>query len=1010
MSTEGSPADQIDALMNAGQYDEALLCIDEWLETGIPDVRDRIRVHFDRGICLHAMKRYPEALDSFRAATELCPDDAKDEILEGKILAAAGKSHFELSELEQALENFKRSFELLKESAENIEVASIQKYIGVCLQKLDQLNGARDYFEDSMSSYRRMGQELEVARLRGMLARIYFMKSQWKNSVEYLEEAIKIKHREKSFERIATYLTNLGTAYLFLGDYRNALKNYRKSMRLQKKYGSQFTPVHNHLQLGRLYTLQHDHARAEEHLKKGMELAEEMGMDEELALAYESMGELAFERDEFQRAESCYERAIRVREKIAPESDRINIDDIYRRIGDLRVKMGDLDGAWEMTERSLSGGLGDPIEKALTHRVRGLIWKERGERNESLQYLTRCLKVLESYGDKYEIARTHLEIGILHSAIGDGEEDYRQGKHHLLIASDIFEELGISYYRGRVAIELSRLLVKLGEYAEALERLACAEGFMRVGKDEEAMVDRANEIMRFMEETIVDRVMSMVDDYSFGSIDVPLPGFFPDVSRTEGGLGNTLSSVMERVGADRGFVARSLGTGGRYRAAVTVGLATAVGRDEIERLGTIDERMFMLKRPVLSVDLSRDGRFDSLRDGFLSGATSLMLVPFGVGKNVEGFCYLDRFGGADRGPFLSMELEHLISYSKYMALIVMAIERDELMKDNIYLKAQLDHTSGFENIITRDPRMLDIFGMVGRVRDSTIPVLLMGETGTGKELIARAIHFGGVRKKRKFVAINCAALPDNLLESELFGHQKGAFTGALMDKKGMFEVADGGTFFLDEISDMGLGIQAKLLRVLESGEIKRLGETTGRNIDVRIISATNRDLYKEVEGGRFREDLFYRLNGIRVEIPPLRDRRADIPLLISHFIEKFSVEEGKKISGISPEALNVLLSCDWPGNIRELLNEIRRAVTLAKEGESIGLHLLSDRHGLGQRAREGEEDGDTADTLPQRTASFEKEQIRMALKEANGVKSRAARLLGIHESTLRFKMKRYRLV
>jgi Nif-specific regulatory protein len=511
-----------------------------------------------------------------------------------------------------------------------------------------------------------------------------------------------------------------------------------------------------------------------------------------------------------------------------------------------------------------------------------------------------------------------------------------------------------------------------------------------------------------MEETIVDRVMSMVDDYSFGS-DVPIAGFSPKVSRSEEGLGYTLSAVMERVGADRGFIARSLGAGGGYRVAVTVGLTNSVGRDEVERLGSIDERTFMLKRPVLSVDPSRDGRFDSLRDGFLSGAASLMLVPFGVGENVEGFCYLDRHGEANRSPFLSTELEHLVSYSKYIALIVMAIERDELMKDNIYLKAQLDHTSGFENIITQDPRMHDIFGMVGRVRDSTIPVLLMGETGTGKELIARAIHFGGIRKKRKFVAINCAALPDNLLESELFGHRKGAFTGAIIDKKGMFEVADGGTFFLDEVSDMGLGIQAKLLRVLESGEIKRLGETTGKHVDVRVISATNRNLYDEVEAGRFREDLFYRLNGIRVEIPPLRERRADIPLLISHFKEKFSVEERKKISGISPEALNALLSYDWPGNVRELLNEIRRAVTLAKDGESIGLHLLSDRHRLGRRARGGEEGGDAGDTLPERTASFEIEQIRMALKEANGVKSRAARLLGIHESTLRFKMKRYRL-
>jgi Nif-specific regulatory protein len=300
--------------------------------------------------------------------------------------------------------------------------------------------------------------------------------------------------------------------------------------------------------------------------------------------------------------------------------------------------------------------------------------------------------------------------------------------------------------------------------------------------------------------------------------------------------------------------------------------------------------------------------------------------------------------------------------------------------------------------------------MVDRVKNSKIPVLLIGETGTGKELIAKAIHYSGVRKGRRHIAVNCAALPDNLLESELFGHKRGSFTGATVDKKGLLEVSDKGTFFLDEIADMGFAIQVKLLRFLESGEIKRLGDTVVRQVDVRIISATNKDLTEEVQSGRFREDLFYRLNGIKIEIPPLRERRADIPLLISHFISMFSLEEEKEIEGITPEAMNVLVSYDWPGNVRELMNEIHRAMTLVEDGGEIGIGLITNRVKSAVRGGvKGTEVADLGNTLPELMASFERQQIFMALRNSGWVKTRAAKDLGIHEATLRGKMRRYGL-
>ena len=229
--------------------------------------------------------------------------------------------------------------------------------------------------------------------------------------------------------------------------------------------------------------------------------------------------------------------------------------------------------------------------------------------------------------------------------------------------------------------------------------------------------------------------------------------------------------------------------------------------------------------------------------------------------------------------------------------------------------------------------------MISRVAFSSATVLITGESGTGKELVARAIHFTGNRKDEKFVVINCATLSENLLESELFGHVKGAFTGAIKDKKGLFEEADGGTMFMDEIGDIPKSVQAKILRVLQEGEFISLGDTVTKKVDVRIIAATNQDLLQRVQEKEFREDLYYRLNVINIKMPPLRDRKEDIPLLVKHFIEKYNKKENRQIKGISPEVEKEFYNYNWPGNVRELENVIERAITLTTE-DIISLNVI----------------------------------------------------------------------
>jgi two-component system, NtrC family, response regulator HupR/HoxA len=325
------------------------------------------------------------------------------------------------------------------------------------------------------------------------------------------------------------------------------------------------------------------------------------------------------------------------------------------------------------------------------------------------------------------------------------------------------------------------------------------------------------------------------------------------------------------------------------------------------------------------------------------------------------------------------------------------VANERLAVENAYLRS----AGTTDEIVGDSPAIHRVLEMVERVAGATTTVLITGETGTGKELVARAIHAGGSRAERLFVAVNCAALSEGILESELFGHRRGAFTGALADRKGLFEVADGGTIFLDEISETTPALQAKLLRVLQEGEIRPVGENRAHKVDVRVLAATNRVLDEEVKAGRFREDLFYRLSVFPIHLPPLRDRVEDIPAIARHLVGRLAAQQKKAIGGVSEEALAALARYAFPGNVRELANELERAVLLVEPGGEIGEDLLSE-HIQAQAGGAGE----APSVLQARTNSFEREEITAALERAGGVKTRAAEELGITYRGLLKKMKR----
>ncbi|AMV72415.1 sigma-54 dependent transcriptional regulator [Desulfuromonas carbonis] len=339
--------------------------------------------------------------------------------------------------------------------------------------------------------------------------------------------------------------------------------------------------------------------------------------------------------------------------------------------------------------------------------------------------------------------------------------------------------------------------------------------------------------------------------------------------------------------------------------------------------------------------------------------------------------------------------------------VAKALERERLLAENRYLHQELEGRYAFSGIVGKSLAMQEVFEISSSVAQSNANVLITGESGTGKELIARSIHFSSPRKEKPFIVLNCAALSEGVLESELFGHERGAFTGATATKKGRFELAHEGTLFIDEVGEMSLTAQVKLLRVLQEHEFERVGGTRTIRSDVRLVAATNKNLETEVKKGTFREDLFYRLNVVNIELPPLRERREDIEGLARHFLAKYVQETGKKIQDLAPRTLSCLLAYEWPGNVRELQNAIERAVVLAKGEVITPRDLPQGLQGDGQICLELPERGGS---LPEILEDLERQLIMQTLKREGGSQTRAADALGIKRTTLRYKLEKYQLL
>ena len=565
---------------------------------------------------------------------------------------------------------------------------------------------------------------------------------------------------------------------------------------------------------------------------------------------------------------------------------------------------------------ALSEQLGDRIEQAIAERALARLDAMRGNTMGMETRLRSTIQCFDQLGEKYELALTlsawseYLLLLPSSTRLRVALEPVADATRR---ASLQYRQLGLAPIAAETQLNMARLEAEREHFDRALTLLEQAEEWIAdsSGTDVELpeAEERAASLRRELERQHV--AVSLRTCNEFRALE-EANRLFRETSDMDGVLAQTVRLAVEHAGGDRGFVAFSA-SGTQLDVVAQHGLGRDRARRMLKVLVNAAGPRLAESGPVFASRVTADPRFDDAVTDELEGVGSLVCVPLNFPSQAVGLVYVDRLNDNLLGAFKQRELNMLAVLANSAAVAIVEAQRSLLIAENRELRDKLKPSPGTGRVITQSREMQNVLGLLGKVGDSSATVLFMGETGTGKGLLAQVVHEISNRRDKPFVQVNCAAIPEQLLESELFGHVQGAFTGAVRDKVGLFEEANGGTIFLDEIEKVPETIQAKLLHVLDRSEIRPVGATRSRMVSARVICATGCDLRSRIREGRFLEDLYYRLNDITVKVPALRDRKEDIPVLAQHFLEMYSKQMEKSVGGFAPDVMGVLLEHEWRG-------------------------------------------------------------------------------------------------
>ncbi|MDZ4803374.1 MAG: sigma 54-interacting transcriptional regulator [Candidatus Eisenbacteria bacterium] len=990
-----------DQLVASGQYDDALDALRLLIDRPALSAAETVLLKRKMAGVLASLARWEEARALLGEARDLArrSDLAGEEAL---LLVEFGKVHMVRGEIDRALECARGAIERADAAGETLPRAFAENLTGYALFTRGQLDQSQQAFERALQACKASGNLRALSLVYNNLGLLYKERCQWKKALEHFQVAGNLNAIDGAESERRKGLQNLGLVHLRLGQWPEARGCFDESLTIGRKLGDPLSVIRALLGLAQLNLSAGQPDSARDQLEQSLELCTQDAYPRETALTHRSLGVLHLKAGDFERARRCFETAWKRAVEIAPEGD-LAIEILFHR-AELSLAVGKAKDAENLALRSqaLAKKAGDAYYEAESYRLLGNVSWALGNLDVAEANFREGVTAFRSIDAPYPLAEVLLDMGKLGAERLTARQEPEKVLNVLEEALRLFTQLGVAALRGEALLALARAHVRAAAFDRASTCLAEATEAYR-GLNLPTGLNRVAEVQTELEGRFVDESVSHLNEFRATN---RIAEILEVRAEAEIKIGQIIDVIASAVEADGILLIRGISATEAEPIAFR-GMSPPVARSIGEQLAALHGTA-LGARPQIVLN-TESCTVPELADlAVRHQAQSLILIPIRWDDGREALLYLDRTKNGRRGPFRLSNLNLTVVLASYLTDLFSQMDRDRTITENIRLKSQLEERIALADVVTQNREMLQILRLVEKINRSDLTVLLQGETGTGKTLLAKSIHLSSPRGKGPFVTVDCAALPDNLLESELFGYVKGSFTGAMNDKKGLFEEADGGTIFLDEVGRAGLTVQRRLLHLLDKGEVRPVGSNSYKKLDVRVICATSsKDLRHDVAQGAFIKDLYYRLNDISVVVPSLRDRVEDIPLLAEYFLATFTADTQRNVPGFARATLNRLVRYNWPGNVRELEKVVRRAAILCDEGAPIGVEHLPDEL-VGALLEEPTMISDGS-SIHDNVEEMERRMVLKALEENNWNKSRAAIALGLSRKGLKNKITRYDL-
>lgn len=952
--------------------------------------RERAEARLRIAECHRRRGEYHEALQILDATRrEIDPNIDLD--LAAKVTGRTGMVQQSVGDYLLARRNCLEAYEALRSGSDNQEIGLLELTLGAIASRLGEVDRAREYFESALFTFRRIDYREGIARALNNLGLVLTPTPRWQEALDYLERALAVSEEAGNAPRVASHCLNLGLLLAKRCEWDRASQVLSRALLTFREVDNSSGVAKSLLALGNLKLRMGQTRVAAGHYEQAIEIARRHGYRREEVLALEFLGEMELREGRLAEARERLFEALERAELVAPEGDLVA--EVKRRLAEEALRRGDPAAAtrWATEAAWVAGRIVDHCEQGVCLRLLGEAAWETGRVEEAASLMRQSVGLLSETPAAIEEIEARIRLAGLLVFTAGMPGSNGSAAAAIEILDPVWDRIVRMDLHGLIpefAETHARALVAGGDLEGALRTLDRALSQMEIhGRTD----SRARLVTLRVElvENQAEWVLGTTEEFQI----------LQEFTRSDSpGHGGSLAKLLEQMSRHLNLARALLATGPSLQ---HLRVQAAHGVDRPAAMLRATEPIARSLAAGRKVWLAGNG--GGRKDGIIStrwrSEGPIVAVGLRPGEDLWGMLVAER--GKDGDPLSARDLR---LFSLFGTLLSVALEARLSMQSGAETADEGDiEGDPFSDFKTVDPATRQQLALLRRVAGSDATILITGETGTGKGHLAQCIHNASRRGSGPFVQVNCAALPEQLLESELFGYVQGAFTGAVKNKHGLIEEADGGTLFLDEVDRCHRSVQAKLLHVLDRKEFRPVGDVRSRTVDVRIICATNTDLSAAIRAGDFLEDLYYRLNDFRVAIPPLRERREDIAVLVRHFLARFTREEGRQPAGITRDALRRMMDHEWRGNVREVEKCIRRLVVLCEDGEWITSDLLPPEI-AGEDVGQGR-----GRTLREAVGRLEADLIRRTLDETGWNKSETSRRLQLSYPALLEKIRRYGL-